>query len=812
MKKQRIVITGYGVISSLGKNKIENERKIFDGQSGIKEHSFDYVDGKKDSMSGVIENLEVHSFFDNFNMRYDRASNLALHACEECLQESKIFDTNIDTSNVGVVIGTSLGGMLSADTFHTQWIHDGIAAANHEYLRQYPLHAVADVVAKNFKLCGPKAIVSTACSSGANAIGMATDLIKDGMCDMVLVGGVDPISRFSFAGFSALKAIDLQHCSPYSGSTGINLGEGAAFFFVESYEHAMSRNAKIVAEVMGYGLSADAYHPTAPDVSGNGAVRSMKMALEDAGYTIDDISYINGHGTGTPSNDHAEVKAWKSFCDGRKDIPIISNKASIGHCMGAAGAIEIAFSLMSIEKGIIPPTINFTNNEEDIDFVPNDARKSDVKAVISNSFAFGGNNCSVLISKPNESVFNNCVLEGEIVITGIGCLGVGGANINELFSTFELGKDCITEINVSGKDYQSRYVGEFPEVSYKNFISSRILRRIDGVTKLAMVSGRQALSNSALVVTPTNTNRIGVIYGTGTGPLETIEDVSRSMIIGGTQGVNANIFPNTVLNAAPGQFSINNMLKGVTSTLSAGSISGLEAFIYATMLLKQNKADAIVVVTADEWNEALQVGNDKLGLLSHNGAKPFSAEASGMILSQGSTAFVLERKKHAISRNANILARVYGYSLTSDNAELSGFSDEKAWNLCMKKALKMARCEEIDYYASTAYGIPNVDDNELALIRSVLNDNTIVRSIPAMIGAASGSIGTYGLLSCIYSLINNKAPAVVQGDAGYRSEYKEIIKRQQVKEISYAGVGATSFGGAHACVIIGKDSSGRGKT
>ena len=130
----------------------------------------------------------------------------------------------------------------------------------------------------------------------------------------------------------------------------------------------------------------------------------------------------------------------------------------------------------------------------------------------------------------------------------------------------------------------------------------------------------------------------------------------------------------------------------------------------------------------------------------------------------------------------------------------------------MKKALKMARCEEIDYYASTAYGIPNVDDNELALIRSVLNDNTIVRSIPAMIGAASGSIGTYGLLSCIYSLINNKAPAVVQGDAGYRSEYKEIIKRQQVKEISYAGVGATSFGGAHACVIIGKDSSGRGKT
>lgn len=804
---KKVVITGYGIVSPLGKNKLENAENLFPGKSGIVEHQFEYLDGKVKAMSGVLKkDIGIHTFFDKYCIKYDRASNLALYASDECIAESGIGDFDLDGEEVGVVVGTSLGGMLSADIFHTTWIEKGIDKADGEYLRQYPLHAVADILAKNFKFCGPKSIISTACSSGANAVGLAADLVKDGLCQAVLVGGVDPISRFSFAGFSALKAIELERCKPYSGSTGINIGEGAAFFLVESYEHATKRKAKIIADIKGYGLSADAYHPTAPDLSGNGAVRSMNMALKEAGYTINDISYINGHGTGTPANDQAETKAWKAFCQEDKKVPLISNKASVGHCMGAAGAVEIAFSLLSIEKGMIPPTINFKEQSMEIDFVPNKAREEKIKAVLSNSFAFGGNNCSVIISEHDSSTKKEIERNvDDIVITGMGCLGVGGANIEELFQTFEEGIDCIKELDITDKDYHAKYIGNFPNISYKNHIPSAVLRRIDNVTKLAMVSGRQALASSGLTVTPSTSHRIGVIYGTGTGPLETIEAVSRNMIVHGIQGVNANLFPNTVLNAAPGHFSIRNMLKGVTSTISAGSISGLEAFIYAVILLKQNKADAIVVLSSDEWNETLQVGYEKLNLLSQNGAKPFSKNATGVILSQGSTAFVLERKKHAIERSANILAQVHGYSLSSDNPDLNGFGDERAWCKCMHDAVKMSGNKKIDYYASTAYGIPRVDRNELKLIKSVFDNKTTVRSIPSLIGAASGSVGTFGLLSCLFALTKNKIPKENACQADYIEGVRELLERKVEGEIQYAAVGVTSFGGSHASVIIGKE-------
>lgn len=803
---KKVVITGYGIVSSLGKNKLENAEKLFPGKSGIVEHQFEYLDGKVKTMSGVMkEDLGTHTFFKKCQIKYDRASNLALYASDECITESGIANFNLDHGEVGVVVGTSLGGMLSADIFHTSWIEKGIDKADGEYLRQYPLHAVADVLAKNYNFCGPKSVISTACSSGANAVGLAADFVKDGLCQAVLVGGVDPISRFSFAGFSALKAIEIEHCKPYSESTGINIGEGAAFFLVESYEHAMKRKAKIIADIKGYGLSADAYHPTAPDVSGNGAVRSMNMALKEAGYTIKDISYINGHGTGTPANDQAETKAWKAFCQEDK-VPLISNKASVGHCMGAAGAVEIAFSLLSIERGMIPPTINFKEQSMEIDFVPNKAREESIKSVLSNSFAFGGNNCSVIISQHGSSIEEEIKRNvDDIVITGMGCLGVGGANIEELFQTFEEGIDCIKEIDVADKDYHAKYIGNFPSISYKKYIPSTVLRRIDNVTKLAMVSGRQALSSSGLIVTPSTSHRIGVIYGTGTGPLETIETVSRNMIVHGKQGVNANLFPNTVLNAAPGHFSISNMLKGVTSTISAGSISGLEAFIYAVILLKQNKADVIVVLTADEWNDTLQVGYEKLNLLSKNGAKPFAKDATGVILSQGSTAFVLERKRHAIERRAKILAQVYGYSLSSDNPELNGFGDEKAWCRCMHDAVKMSGNKKIDYYASTAYSIPSVDRNELKLIKNVFDNRTTVRSIPGLIGAASGSVGNFGLLSCLFALTRNKIPKVGNFQVDYIDGFRELLERKTEGTIQYAAVGTTSFGGSHASVIIGRE-------
>lgn len=807
--KKQIVITGYSVISAAGMDKEENRKNIFQGETGIANATFCYKDGSKVSASGVIgHELKEHSFFKEHNIVPDRASHLALLAADDCLNDAKLEIDSENPLKIGIVIGTSLGGMRSADIFHTDWLKNGIDAADPELLKQYPLHAVADILAMQYGFNGAKITISTACSSGANAVGLGTDLINGGLCDVVLVGGVDPISRFSFAGFTSLKAIDANPCRPYSASIGINLGEGAAFFLLESDEHAQTRGADIKAEVRGYGITADAYHPTAPDIAGNGAVRSMTAAMVNGICNLGDLTYINGHGTGTSSNDNSERKSWKAFVKENTDIPLISNKGASGHCMGAAGAVEIAFSIMSLENNQIPPTINFNIEEAKpdagIDFVPNNARDKQVENVLSNSFAFGGNNCSVLLSKYKKR--ENMIIDADdIVITGIGCVGTGGANVKELYNTFEEGKCWIEKLDTTGKDFTAAYIGAMPEIEYKKYIPGKVLRRIDQVTKLAMTSGRQALLHSGIKVTPKNADRIGVIYGTGTGPLKTIEHVSRNMILEGYEGVDANEFPNTVLNAAPGNFSIVNMLKGPTSTISAGSVSGLDAFIYASELLKNNQADAIIVLSADEWNEPLQVGNERLGLLSSNGELPFSKNADGMILATGSVAFMLERKEHAKNRGANILAQVSGYAITSDNSPLSGFSENnEQWKASLEEAKRVSGIGGIDYYASTSYGIPVLDRKELDLMSMVLEDTTQVRSIPRLVGAASGSLGGYGLLSCIYAFQAGKVPNQGEIFDEMNETFVKMLNRDASDTIHTAAVSSPSFGGSYTSIIISK--------
>lgn len=803
-KEPQIVITGYGIISSIGRNKSENIKALFSGESGIKDFLFNYEDGTEVSKSGVIDkDIPPHPFFKEHNLPYDRATQLALVAADESMEEANLSDFE-NPLRLGVIVGTSLGGMQSADKFHTQWIKNGLDCTEIDLLKQYPLHALADVLAMRYGFNGVKNVISTACSSGPNAVGMASDLLVDGMYDVILAGGVDPISRFSFAGFSSLGAICKDQCSPYSASNGINLGEGAAFFVLETFEHAKARGAKIICEFKSYALSADAYHPTAPDVSGSGAARAMKAVSKNTNTPVPLIAYVNGHGTGTKANDHAEIKAWKLFVGDNTSIPLISNKAAVGHCMGAAGAVELAFSIMSIQNDLIPPTLNFDNEliSFDINHQPNKSKKSIIKNVVSNSFAFGGNNCSVLVSRFEERNTRE-INDDDIVVTGIGCIGTGGENISELFNTFDVGRCCIEKIDTSNKEFKTPYRGEILEIDFKKYIPSKILRRTDRVSQLALSSGRQAIQDAGLKITPKNSNRIGVVYGTATGPLESIEKVSRSIIEFGMKSVDASVFPNTVFNAAPGFFSIVNMLKGPTSTVSSGSVSGLNAFIYAIELLKRDQADAIVVLTADEWNDALQIGNEKLNLLTKNGHLPHSKLSTGMILSEGSTAFVLERKSSALQRGGRILAEVFGYSMTSDNGPLCGFDvNGNQWIDCLKNACGEIAIDKIDYYASTSYGIPEIDLKEVKLMRH-LDSRTAIRSIPALLGAQSGSLGTYGLLSCIYSLINDRVPKT-QFYESSDTLVSDLMNRDPLPNISCAAVSAASFGGAYATIIIGK--------
>lgn len=803
----RVIVTGYGIVSCLGIGKEKNKENLFSNKCGIKQAVFNYKDKNIKSASGLITD-EVSQIIDSEDS-VDRIMALSELAIDEAVKQSNIFDES--NVRIGIVVGTSLGGMLSADKFHSAWLDKGIQNADPKLLTQYPLHAVSDYIAKRFKLNGPKLTISTACSSGANAVGLGYDLIKSNLCDVVIAGGVDPLSRFSFAGFTSLKAISNKICRPYSKSEGINLGEGAAFFVLEKEDLALRRKQSILAEIRGYGLSADAYHETAPDASGNGAYRSMSMALEDSELSKNEIDYINGHGTGTQSNDIAERKSWKLFTKDGKNIPLISNKSSIAHCLGAAGALELAYSLMSLEENIIPPTLHFEESEEkdEIDFVPNISRAEQINSVLSNSFAFGGNNCSVILSKYYANKNKKIKKDIDVVITGIGCIGVGGNNIEELYNTFSLGKCMYNKVDTSNFDFTCPYIGDFSEPNYRKYIPYNKLRRMDDVTKMAIASATQALKDSQLKILPSNSHRIGVIYGTGTGPSETIKKISESIIKEGISGVNPDIFPNSVLNSAPGQFSILHKIKGVTSTLASGNTSGLNAVIYACELIKSGKADAIIVISSDEWDESLQVGNEKLKLLSKDGKPPFSENSDGYILSKGSVALVLENKEKALSNNKEIYAEIRGYSLVSDNSDLSTFNDmsDNMWKKGFEYAREISGNNKIDYYASTSLGIKESDQKELELMNNSLDTTTLVRSIPEIIGTPSGSIGMYALLSCIYSLEKNVIPEKTHRDFPMIKEFEELIQRTKGKELSIncAATSVASFGGAYTSIILQKE-------
>lgn len=806
---KRVVVTGYGIVNAMGKNKAEVEQNIFGGLSGIGTKVFPSVDRDYEGSVGEIKNLtEVDSFFEENGVPYDRCAQIAIMAAKECLEHSKIDYADEDPFRRGVAVGTSLGGMLSGQAFHRQWLSEGLDTANKDYLYLYPLHAMVDVLSKKYHFKGVKNIISTACAASGNIVGYGSDMIKSGKHDIMLVGGVDPLCVFSFAGFTSLKALDAEPCKPYSVSSGINLGEGGAFVLLEEYEHAKKRGATIYAEILGYGLSADAYHPTAPDLGGGGASRAMNTAIRLSGIGKDAVSYVNGHGTGTTANDKAERSAFKTvFGENVSEIPLSSIKGAIGHCLGAAGAEECVVSIMALNNGLLPPTVNFkTDTDTPINHVPNSAQKHNCNVILSNSFAFGGNNCCLAIGKESVARKPEEPEKQKVVITGMGCCGVGGETIEALWDTFANQKCHIQPY--ASETSKCNQVGVMPEVDWKKYIPGKIIRRIDEVTKLAMTAGKQALDNSKLTVTRNNTERIGVIYATGTGPLGTIVSIDQSIVEKGIGSISLSDFPNSVINAAPGNFCIANMLKGPTSTLSSGTASYLVALNYAVELLNCGMADAIIMVGADECHDAHIMGTDKVGLMSRTKFAPLSDQADGMVLSPGSVAVMLETEKHALERNANIIAAIRGYAATSDNYGLADIDpDGTELYECVKRAVADSGAGNIDLYVNAAIGVPNCDSADINALRKLIDEGIFrpdiaCSAVSPLLGVASGTNSGYSLLSTLYSFLRQEV-------IGVSSEVRDAVcanyKRENTKkEIRTACISTMGLGGSYSSVVIEK--------
>ena len=411
--KKRVVITGLGAVTPLGNNVDTFWNNVKSGVCGIDFiKSFD-TENFKSKLAAEVKDFSPEKFLDKREVRrLDKFSQFAMVSAEEALKDSELDLDTLDKYRFGVLVGSGIGGIGTIEKEHSTLMEKGPGRVRPIFIPMIIGNMAAGNIAIKFGAKGVCTTVVTACATGTNAIGEAYKMIEDGRADVMIAGGTEAsITPLSIAGFISLTALsrsdDPKRASiPFDKERGgFVMGEGAGIVILESLEHAKKRNANIHAEIVGYGSTCDAYHITAVDPEGEGPARAMKIAIEEAEIDKEEVSYINAHGTGTPTNDKAETKAIKLvFGDKAKDIPISSTKSMTGHLLGAAGAVEAIVCVKCVQDNYIPPTIGYKVPDEecDLDYVPNKGRSGEVKYAMSNSFGFGGHNAVILLKKWSE--------------------------------------------------------------------------------------------------------------------------------------------------------------------------------------------------------------------------------------------------------------------------------------------------------------------------------------------------------------------------------------------------------------------------
>jgi len=409
--KRRVVITGVGMLTPLGVGVEKSWQSLCRGKSGIGVIAkFDASDFRT-RIAGEVNGFNPLDFMDRkLARRGDRFIYFALAATRMAVEDSGLTINASNSGRVGVSVGTAMGGIESLEKNHQLLLEGARHQISPFFIPGFLANMAPGQVAIQFGARGANMCSVTACASGTHAIGDAFRIIQWGEADAMIAGGAEAAIRpIIFAGLDVIKVMTTRNEEPERASRpfdrdrdGFIIGEGAGMVILEELEFALSRGARIYAEVLGYGFNSDAYHITAPDPGGRGAASCMKMALNDAGISIDKVDYINAHGTSTVLNDLSETRAIKSVFQGQSSgIPVSSNKSMIGHLWGAAGAVEAIFCLLTINQGIIPPTINYEtpDPECDLDYVPNVARQAEVKVALSNSFGFGSTNATLIFGQ-----------------------------------------------------------------------------------------------------------------------------------------------------------------------------------------------------------------------------------------------------------------------------------------------------------------------------------------------------------------------------------------------------------------------------
>ncbi len=793
--KTRCVITGLGMISAIGDNVAQCWESVLGSVSGI-DHTTT-VDTKDcySDYAAEVRSKGWDSMPETEGM--DRVSKLCIKAVAEAMEDSSLEDFKGD-SRVSVIMGSCVGGVVSAEKYYT-------VKKDPALIPQMPISAIASQAAAWCHAGGAVTNVANACAAGTISIAYAADLIRAGKADIVVAGGADAFASVPFAGFTSLHALDANPCSPFNHLSGITLGEGAGALIVESYEHAVRRGAKIYCEVLGSGVTSDAHHITAPRPDGECQMNAIRTAIESSGLTEADIGYVNAHGTGTAKNDEAEFLSLHTIFDGKNDdLSVSSTKAMTGHCLGAAGAVEAVFAVKALTENTVPPTLGF--DEADLvtlkeragklDFCPNTPRKKELNTVMSNSFAFGGNNASIVFSKQQ----GNVKAAGEkkrVAITGLGIVtpaGNGTEKYIEQCRRNSIRLEADMRSNVGKEEYD------------KLGLKMAFYRKLDHFSQLQCVSGMYALKDGSYEITPENAAQTGIIVGSSEGSLSPVCDFEMLIAEKGNANGSAFKFPNTVYNAAGGYLSICSGIKGYNVTATNGAQSGLFSVAYAMDVIRAGKQKAMLATGTDENNEIIRELYSGLGLAADEPVEPYSGREQ-FSLSDGSVSLLLEEENAAKERGAKIYAYAVGSGAASCGVKFGTLSGSgEALDKAIRAALEDAalRPEDISAVVGFANGHSAVDAIEKSSLKRVFKEAVLglpvisvknrlgeARAASAALGAAHAALLLNGDITC--------EEAYFFGDDDKMFVYNtDSRKLERILVISYGS------GGSYSAVVISR--------
>jgi len=411
MAKRRVVVTGMGMVSPLGLDVQSSWKAILEGKSGVGHITHFDATGYPVRIAAEVKGFEPTKYIEQKEVKkMDRFIHFAIAATEMALADSGLKITPDNSERIGIVIGSGMGGLPAIEYYHRMLLEKGWKRVSPFFIPMVIINLAAGQISIRFGIKGPNLAVTTACATGNHSIGEALRMIQYGDADVMIAGGAEAvITPMAVSGFAIMKALSTRNDEPEKASRpfdidrdGFVIGEGSGIIILEELEHALKRGAKIYAELIGYGMSSDAYHITAPAPEGEGGARCMKRALNDAGVKPELIDYINAHGTATKHGDELENQAIKTvFGEHAYKLCVSSTKSMTGHLLGAAGGVEAIFTVLSIYENIVPPTINLDNPDPecDLDYVPYKARKKEVIYAMTNSFGFGGTNASLVFRK-----------------------------------------------------------------------------------------------------------------------------------------------------------------------------------------------------------------------------------------------------------------------------------------------------------------------------------------------------------------------------------------------------------------------------